>query len=207
MIMGTREMILNKAFCLFLDKGFSDVSINDIMQSAGITKGGFYYHFHSREELIFEVIQIYICPFFKIPLVHMREKLENVDVPLCTEDKLRFYYETVHKFVISEEFLNMFEKKDIRNFYFLIFEGIKKYEYLAQISLEAYEERVGLFEEILESGKKEGFFPSNIDAHKWAVTINALKDGFFSLRMLNDNLDFNQKCSISFKQLLNEIIA
>ena len=50
--MKTELNILQTAFRLFLGKGFSDISTNEIIREAGTTKGGFYYCFNSREDLV-----------------------------------------------------------------------------------------------------------------------------------------------------------
>ena len=39
--MKTEHHILQTAFRLFLEKGFADVSTNEIIREAGTTKGGF----------------------------------------------------------------------------------------------------------------------------------------------------------------------
>ena len=43
--MKTEEHILETAFRLFLKKGFSDISTNEVIREAETTKGGFYYCF------------------------------------------------------------------------------------------------------------------------------------------------------------------
>ncbi|MBR5269822.1 MAG: helix-turn-helix transcriptional regulator, partial [Anaerotignum sp.] len=43
----TEHEILEMAFDMFLEKGFSEVSTNEIIREAGLTKGGFYYYFKS----------------------------------------------------------------------------------------------------------------------------------------------------------------
>ena len=47
----TRQQIIQAAYRLFLDKGYAATSIRDIVAAAGITIGGFYAHFASKEEL------------------------------------------------------------------------------------------------------------------------------------------------------------
>jgi TetR/AcrR family transcriptional repressor of nem operon len=46
-----RQRILEVAGKLFREKGFDGVSVADIMKSAGLTHGGFYGHFASKDEL------------------------------------------------------------------------------------------------------------------------------------------------------------
>ncbi|REK76424.1 TetR/AcrR family transcriptional regulator [Paenibacillus paeoniae] len=42
---------------LFLEKGYEDTSITDILEAAGLSKGGFYHYFGTKEEIILECIQ------------------------------------------------------------------------------------------------------------------------------------------------------
>ena len=62
--MKTENEILEIAFLLFLEKGFSEVSTNELIRAAGLTKGGFYYSFKSRDDLDQQVVEKYIRPFF-----------------------------------------------------------------------------------------------------------------------------------------------
>jgi TetR/AcrR family transcriptional regulator, transcriptional repressor for nem operon len=50
----TRERILSTASKMFLEKGLEAVGMRDIMSAAGLTPGGFYRHFESKEQLIAE---------------------------------------------------------------------------------------------------------------------------------------------------------
>jgi TetR/AcrR family transcriptional regulator, transcriptional repressor for nem operon len=52
----TRERILQCARRLFNRKGFSEVTIDEIMTAAGLTRGGFYTHFQTKEDLYAEAI-------------------------------------------------------------------------------------------------------------------------------------------------------
>ena len=47
-----RIRILNAASELFREKGFDAVTVAEVMQAAGLTHGGFYGHFSSKEDLI-----------------------------------------------------------------------------------------------------------------------------------------------------------
>jgi TetR/AcrR family transcriptional regulator, transcriptional repressor for nem operon len=49
--------ILDKASRLFRERGFSDVSVAEIMKATGLTHGPFYNHFLSKQELIVEAIR------------------------------------------------------------------------------------------------------------------------------------------------------
>ncbi|MBI5115583.1 TetR/AcrR family transcriptional regulator [Candidatus Poribacteria bacterium] len=57
LVSETRERILRAAMELFRKHGFNNTSIAQILQHAKITKGGFYFHFKSKEELGFIVLE------------------------------------------------------------------------------------------------------------------------------------------------------
>lgn len=51
-----RQTIILEALRLFSLKGFLSTSIQDILAAAGTSKGGFYNHFKSKEDLFFAVL-------------------------------------------------------------------------------------------------------------------------------------------------------
>ena len=54
--MKLKQRIILEALRLFSLKGFLSTSIQDIITAAGSSKGGFYNHFKSKEELFFAVL-------------------------------------------------------------------------------------------------------------------------------------------------------
>jgi TetR/AcrR family transcriptional repressor of nem operon len=51
-----RRRILDVASRLFRDKGFEAVSVAEVMKAAGLTHGGFYGHFSSKDDLIAQTL-------------------------------------------------------------------------------------------------------------------------------------------------------
>jgi AcrR family transcriptional regulator len=54
--MGLKDTIIHESQKLFSLKGFVNTGINDIIEAADTSKGGFYNHFASKEELFYEVL-------------------------------------------------------------------------------------------------------------------------------------------------------
>ena len=48
----TYEHILHTAECLLENSTYEKLSVNEIYEKAGISKGGFYHHFSSKDQLI-----------------------------------------------------------------------------------------------------------------------------------------------------------
>lgn len=51
-----RDGIIEHAERLFFEQGYSRTSVNDIIKTAGISKGKFYTYFESKEDLFFDII-------------------------------------------------------------------------------------------------------------------------------------------------------
>lgn len=54
--MNLKEKIVHESLKLFSLKGFLSTSMHDILEAAGTSKGGFYNHFSSKEDLFFKVL-------------------------------------------------------------------------------------------------------------------------------------------------------
>ena len=57
---STREKILDAAQQLLLDYGYGGTSIDQVIHAAGITKGAFFYHFKSKNDLAQALLDRYI---------------------------------------------------------------------------------------------------------------------------------------------------
>ncbi len=53
---NTREHILEVAAAMFAESGYAGTSLNRVLQASGVTKGGFYFHFPSKEALAVAVV-------------------------------------------------------------------------------------------------------------------------------------------------------
>jgi AcrR family transcriptional regulator len=63
-----KEKITEFSIQLFEKQGFSETSIQDIVDSIGVTKGTFYYYFSSKEELLMDIHLGYIDEMLKLQL-------------------------------------------------------------------------------------------------------------------------------------------
>lgn len=53
----TRKRIVDVATCLFTQNGYRRTSLSQILEATGLTKGGFYFHFKTKEDLGFAVVE------------------------------------------------------------------------------------------------------------------------------------------------------
>ncbi|ACK61636.1 MULTISPECIES: TetR/AcrR family transcriptional regulator [Bacillus] len=77
-----RKEILETAERLFLKKGYTKTTVNDILKEIGIAKGTFYHYFKSKEEVMDEIIMRII----KEDVTKAKRIVSNPDIPVL--DKL-----------------------------------------------------------------------------------------------------------------------
>jgi TetR/AcrR family transcriptional regulator, transcriptional repressor for nem operon len=66
-----RRTIVDVASRLFRERGFEAVTVAEIMQEAGLTHGGFYGYFSSKDELIAEALAEALTQIMSEPLVDL----------------------------------------------------------------------------------------------------------------------------------------
>lgn len=73
----TREHILATAERIILQRGYSGTSIEEIIGEAGITKGGFFYHFDGKKDLARNLMSRYLENDFKF-FVDLLERAQSL---------------------------------------------------------------------------------------------------------------------------------
>jgi len=121
----SKEKILQSAVQLFTHKGFNKVSIDEVMQHAGMTRGAFYAHFDSKESLYSEAI---LAGTFNSLIYQHKNAGTLEEVPLF--DIISVYLSKDHLKRKSSPCMLAFmatdvanEEKQVRQTYTKVFEG------------------------------------------------------------------------------------
>ena len=94
----TRLEILQKAFELIYVKGYQTTSIDDIIATTLVTKGAFYYHFKTKDEMGLAIINEILRPTLTNSFV----------APLnAHHDPLKAIYNLMHSLLMENEFLKV----------------------------------------------------------------------------------------------------
>lgn len=86
--MSLKDRIHHESMKLFSTKGYLNTSISDIMEAAETSKGGFYNHFESKDDLFYEVLAIAQCIWRKKVLFG----LDEIDSPTGKIKKILINY-------------------------------------------------------------------------------------------------------------------
>ena len=89
----TRERILKAASAALIQRGPADPSVGEVMGAAGLTVGGFYAHFESKDAMMLEA--------FKQLLGRRRDLIADMDAELTGEERralvAAFYLSRKHR--------------------------------------------------------------------------------------------------------------
>lgn len=108
----SRERILKKAMALLKEKGFSGLSVNNIVEYAKVAKGTFYIYFENKEDLICEIFDYYFEAFQQ----EVIDPTENNDMRAFSERLVRFFSERkeflleIREVILLEEHLPVVNK-------------------------------------------------------------------------------------------------
>ncbi|MFJ8262157.1 TetR/AcrR family transcriptional regulator [Rummeliibacillus sp. NPDC094406] len=149
---SVKERILETALDLFQQKGYHGVSVDEIVEKAGTSKGGFYHNFKSKDALLYEIHDVFISFVLKQTKVAYA-KYDNPIEKVCA---------------MLYAFTNVF---DVYNRHITVFydEGTYLPPAYKLIIKEKRTEYRKLIEQVIEDGKLSGDFRAEI-----SVTITAM---------------------------------
>jgi TetR/AcrR family transcriptional regulator, transcriptional repressor for nem operon len=150
---NSREHILNVAFHLFLQKSFKEVTLREIVEKTGMSKGAFYHYFTSKEQLFLELVNNVFASVLDIPYDSFsKDSLYNFYV-----DYINYYTENLKR-QNSEEVGRMANF----NYISLIFDAIKLFPDFQEKLLESKQVQQDAWKEIIHAARNRGEIESSM---------------------------------------------
>lgn len=164
---ATRLTILQKAFELIYEKGYQVTSVDDIIATTKVTKGAFYYHFRSKDEMglaiINEILKPSLTQSFIDPLQKEGDPLEGI-------------YQLFHHLLMKDQFLKVEFGCPASNF-------TQEMAPWNKLFSEALEDLTTRWEKLLiatiENGKKQGAVRKDVNARQ---VIRFIMSGYWGIR-------------------------
>ncbi|WP_282637233.1 TetR/AcrR family transcriptional regulator [Sphingobacterium thalpophilum] len=183
---ATRLMILQKAFELIYVKGYQTTSIDDIIATTKVTKGAFYYHFKTKDEMGLAIINEILKPTLTNSFIE----------PLQTEENpLDAIYNLMDNLLMKNDFLKVEYGCPASNF---TQEMTPWNSGFNKALNELTQEWTKAITATIERGKKSGTIRKDVNAKQ--VTIFVMS-GYWGIRNLG-KLENSKKVYVSYlKQL------
>ncbi|ADQ16561.1 transcriptional regulator, TetR family [Leadbetterella byssophila DSM 17132] len=183
---ATRSMILHKAFELIYVKGYQTTSIDDIIATTQVTKGAFYYHFKTKDEMGLAIINEVLKPTLASSFI---EPLQG------EQDPLNAIYNLMDSLLMKNEFLKVEYGCPASNFTQEMTPWNSEFNKALNELTREWTEAITA---TIERGKKSGVIRKEVNAKQ--VTIFVLS-GYWGIRNLG-KLENSKKVYISYlKQL------
>ena len=127
----TKAHILDVSLKLFLQKNFKEVTMKEIVDKTGLSKGAFYHYFDSKEQLFYEIIDFFFAnilqyDFTELPTDSLYKFYHTYTAQLNT---LRFSLINNEE-ASQEDFISL-------NFFLLLFDAFKLFPEF-RTNMEAY---------------------------------------------------------------------
>ena len=183
---ATRLMILQKAFELIYVKGYQTTSIDDIIATTKVTKGAFYYHFKTKDEMGVAIINEILKPILANSFIEPLQIEEN---------PLQAIYYLMDNLLMENEFLKVEYGCPASNFTQEMTPWNSEFNKALN---ELTQEWTKAITATIERGKKNGAIRKDVNAKQ--VTIFVMS-GYWGIRNLG-KLENSKKVYVSYlKQL------
>lgn len=147
---ATRLHILQKAFELIYSKGYQTTSIDDILATTQVTKGAFYYHFKTKDEMGMAIINEVMKPALTGSFTEI----------LQSPDPLKAIYNLMHELLIKNDLLKVEYGCPAANFTQEMTPWNKDFTFaLNEITTQWQQAMIAA----LEKGKKEGYVRKDVN--------------------------------------------
>lgn len=144
--MKTKEIIIEIAFKLFLEKGYKNMSMSDLVKATKLSKGAFYHHFKNKDTLYQEVIDTYFLAYYSQIDWNSTKNLNVSEIELMIKE---FYNSFVPEIIAITE-------KGMSRYFIMFFEAYETYPKFKNIVRKLYKElKDRLTEEYIKSGIKK----------------------------------------------------
>ncbi len=184
----TKRRIAEKAKQLFVQRGYGAVTMNDVCEAAGVSKGSLYHHFPSKEELLLHVVEE--------DNEQWRREWEKKRATLATiEDQL---------FALAEHYAN-----DIQNPLIKTMEEFARsrvmtadiVERLVRASNESSQACRDLLREGMESGE---LVPADLD--RQVILVSSMLEGLGKLYYMVDREREQEKVGEYYREAVNLLL-
>ena len=178
----TQDLIINKSFELFYEKGYNATSIPDIMKETSLSKGAFYHHFKNKHEIGVKVIEVIIRKRIKEGFIAPLNNIESNIPKLLLE-------------VFTNRIKNYSDREKAL--------GCPANNLVGEIGYTEQDFRVilkSLFEEwreqlikVIDIGKKRGEIKKDVNSSSVAISLICAFEGVRSIRKVyDDDIIFNE---------------
>ena len=157
----SKGQILKTSLLLFLQKGFKEVTMKEIVKSSGFSKGAFYHYFSSKEEVFKEVIDVYFS------------QMLHLDYNNLPSNSLQSFYQANLEIlqerdnILQSWYRETFEGDFPNNMYYILFDALRLLPEVKEQQTKRIQEELKAWEKVITNALTNGeikttFSPQNL---------------------------------------------
>lgn len=177
----SREHILKTAFVLFLQKSYKEVTLKEIVEKSGLSKGAFYHYFPSKEKLFREIVETFYFTQMKIDFDSFRKDSFH-----------GFYHDVIRnsvmKFMDLKEFLSDTNDEDDITYFTLVLDAVKLFSGFKEKSGQMHVNELSEWEKVIQSALNRGEITSKMTALQIAKLFIYSTDGMVAHLVLEGKI-------------------
>ncbi len=196
---NSREHILNTAFNLLLLKSYHEVTMQDIVQASGMSKGAFYHYFKSKEEVFKEVV----THFFQDSLNGNRTNFNATSLwDFCQQYIAQLTNRILKYSTDSGDTTGTLRA----NHYIFLFDAMKMFPEFRERQLKLQQEELTNWTAIIAQSRERGEITSSINDEQIAKHFIYLNYGIGAYHVLNSQINtLTQEVTSLFKSFYDSI--
>ena len=181
----TRDKIILKALQYSTENDYEGASLEKIAGSIGITKGGIYHYFKSKDELFHE------CIVFMFSTV---DSVASSMVPddISLEGMVRGLFSFEELFNVLADMFDIDMLNDYFNYAYLMFAGIKKFPDLKNMVGDIYSSILLGLEKALIGYQRKGELSSDFDCGALAFELGSMMEGAMLVSGFSRSVDIKK---------------
>jgi TetR/AcrR family transcriptional repressor of nem operon len=185
---ATRTFLLQVAAEVFAERGYTEASMAELIKRSGLTKGAFYFHFSSKEQLALAVID-----------EKQRQWSDSVQAAIGAETRAIDQFRAVALALVRlhRQDPSAFSVSRLTRDLARVHDGAD----LVRDHMQAW---VGLLAGLITQAQADGDLPRGVDADDLAAVLVAATDG---LKDLGAVIDAPSRASRAFERRMKTVIA
>lgn len=159
----SKNQILQTALDFFLKNSYKEVSLRDIVDKVGLTKGAFYHYYSSKEQLFEEVVKYFynnalVSNYSNFPKTSLKEFYENYLLVIQNPDEFD-------------------DDENGYNIFMFLSEAYKKVPDFVEIHMAQRKKERWAWAEIVETAKRSKEIKTHISNEDLAIMFLDISDG------------------------------
>jgi AcrR family transcriptional regulator len=185
---ATRAFLLQIAAEVFAERGYAETTMAQLINRSGLTKGAFYFHFSSKEQLALAVME-----------EKQRQWLDAVQAGIVRQDSAIDQLRAVAAALVGLH-------RDDPSAWSVsrLTRDLARVPDVTELVCRHMRAWVGLVADLIERAQTEGDLPATVDANDLAAVLVATTDG---LKDLGSLIDSPSRARRAYERRMNALIA